>query len=155
MARSVCEMQKCSDSTHSYTLCSSLCLFKKTCGPNVWPLCFWREEKQLPLRACGFVFCVGFNCNGRQNKVGLEMLDLLSSLNSFNPNSTNASVLKIDYIYAVTSQWKAMGTTCRILTFSGKPYVFFQLSTAPGSWWVPAHSENKIALPPPCCHSPR
>lgn len=105
-------------------------------------------------RLVGLVFCVGFNCNGRQSKVGLEMLDLLSSLNSFNLTSIHANVLTIDYICAVTSQWKAMGTTCRILTFSGKPYFFFRLSTAPESWWVAAHHKNKTALPPPCCHSP-
>lgn len=125
---------------------------------DMWPRCLafmlLKRRNNSLWRLVGLVFCVGFNCNGRQNKVGLEMLDLLSSLNSFNPTSIHANVLTIDYICAVTSQWKAMGTTCRILTFSGKPYFFFQLSTAPESWWVAAHHKNKTALPPPCCHSP-
>lgn len=128
--------------SHLYTSCSLLWLFKKS-WPQISGLHLSEEKRNNSIWTL-VVFC--FNCNGRQTKVHLEMLDLSSSLNRV-PIPT-AWMPVTDYIYTATSQRKAMGTTCRIVSYSGTPCVFFQLSTAS------EHTKNKTALSPPYCHSP-
>lgn len=146
MARSVCELQKCSEHNHNSSLHSFLCSFKKRCTQMSG--LYLSEERRKHFTWIYVVLCL--NRNGRQTKVGLEMLDLPSPFNRvLIPRTCEQWIL-----FMLLLVRKTMGTTHGVLSFPGTSCFCPAEHSTRATVGTSTTTRIKSVLLSPICHSP-